>query len=112
LSDLGRYSHTASWTKGNCTVKNGSSAQAVFKAVYDSINNGKPVVVRVKGNGSDGHYIILVGYQNVTNVNALSAKNFLMIDPVKSNFNKGIVSMTTGSTGYSLAGSLQYAIVN
>ncbi len=35
-----------------------------------------------------------------------------MIDPVKSNFNKGIVSMTTGSTGYSLAGSLQYAIVN
>lgn len=112
LSSKGRYSYDASWSKGKCTVKNGSSAQAVFKAVYDSINNGKPVVVRVKGNGSDGHYITLVGYQNVTNVNSLSAKNFLMIDPVKSNFNKGIVSMTTGSTGYSLAGSLQYAIVN
>lgn len=111
-SSLGRYNFTVSWSKGNCTVKNGKSAQAVFKAVYDSINNGKPVVVRVTGNGSSGHYITLVGYKNVTNTNSLSAKNFLMIDPVKANFSKGIVPMTTGSTGYSLASSYQYAIVN
>lgn len=111
-SKLGRYNYTVSWAKGNCTVKNGKSAQAVFKAVYDSINNGKPVVVRVTGNGSSGHYITLVGYKDVTNVNSLSAKNFLMIDPVKANFAKGITSMTSGSTGYSLASSYQYAIVN
>lgn len=112
LSSKGRYSYTASWTKGNCTVKNGKSVHAVFNAVYDSINNGKPVVVRVNGNGSSGHYITIVGYRNVTNVNSLSAGNFLMIDPVRGNFNKGIVPMTEGSTGYSLANNLQYAIVN
>lgn len=105
-----RYSYTASWSKANYTAKTGNSNQAVFKAVYDSINNGKPVVVRVTGNGSSGHYITLVGYQNVTDVNALSAKNFLMIDPVKSLFEKGITPMTSGSTGYSLASSYQYVV--
>ena len=100
------------WAKGNATSKKGSSKQDVFKSAYNAINSGKPVIVRVTGNGSSGHYITLVGYKDVKNVNSLSASNYLMIDPVSSLFNKGVVSMTAGSTGYSLASSLQYIIVN
>ena len=112
LKKAKRYSYTVVWAKGNATSKKGSSKQDVFKAAYNAINSGKPVIVRVTGNGSSGHYITLVGYKDVKNVNSLAASNFLMIDPVSSLFNKGVVSMTAGSTGYSLASNLQYIIVN
>lgn len=106
---LGRYSYTASWSKAGYTSHNGSNKQTVLKALYNSINNGKPAVVRVAGNGSTGHYVCVVGYQNVTNSNSLSEKNFLIIDSASASaFNKGIVSMTAGSTGYSVHSNLQY----
>lgn len=106
----GGTTNTAVWSKAKYESKNGSSKQAVLKACYDNINNNKPVVVRVTGNGSSGHYITVVGYTNVTNVNSLSEKNFKIIDPVKSAFAKGVRTMTDGSTGYSIASSCQYIV--
>ncbi len=107
----GRYGYTVNWSKGGFKSKTGSNKQAVLKALYDSINNEKPAVVRVKGNGSTGHYVAVVGYKNVTDVNKLSEKNFLIIDSAsKTAFNRGITSMTSGSTGYSIHSNRQYAI--
>ena len=109
LSSKGRYSYTAVWSKAGYSSHTGSNKQAVLKALYNSINNNKPVVVRVKGNGSTGHYVCVVGYKNVSNPNSLSESNFLIIDSAsKTAFNRGITSMTSGSTGYSIHSNLQY----
>lgn len=109
LSSKGRYSYTAVWSKAGYSSHTGSSKQAVLKALYNSINNNKPAVVRVKGNGSTGHYVCVVGYKNVSNANSLSESNFLIIDSAsKTAFNRGITSMTSGSTGYSIHSNLQY----
>lgn len=111
IKSKGRYGYTVNWSKGSFASKTGSSNANVFKAMYDSINNGKPVVVRVKGNGSTGHYVAVVGYKDVTNVNSLSEKNFLIIDSAsKTAFNRGITSMTSGSTGYTLHSCRQYVV--
>ena len=107
----GRYGYTVNWSKGSYISKKGADKQAVLKALYDSINSGKPAVVRVKGNGSKGHYVAVVGYKDVTNVNSLSEANFLIIDSAsKTAFNRGITSMTSGSTGYTIHSNLQYII--
>lgn len=111
VKSLGRYGYTVNWSKGKFVSKTGSSKSDVFKALYNSINSGKPAVVRVKGNGSTGHYVAVVGYKNVTNVNSLSEKNFLIIDSAsKTAFNRGITSMTSGSTGYKLHSNKQYVV--
>lgn len=109
LKNKGRYSYTVSWSKAGYTSHKASNKQAVFKALYNSINNGRPAVVRVKGNGSTGHYVCVVGYKNVSNANSLSEKNFLIIDSAsRTAFNRGVTSMTSGSTGYSIHNDLQY----
>lgn len=109
LPSKGRYSYTVDWSKAKYSSHKGSNKQAVLKALYNSINNNKPAVVRVKGNGSTGHYVCVVGYKDVTNANSLFEKNFLIIDSAsKTAFNRGITSMTSGSTGYSIHSDLQY----
>ncbi len=109
LKSKGRYSYTACWSKAGYKSHNASNKQAVLKALYNSINSGKPAVVRVKGNGSTGHYVCVSGYQDVKNVNSLSEKNFLIIDSAsKTAFNRKVTSMTSGSTGYSIHSNLQY----
>ena len=103
LPKVNRYSYDVDWSKGNYTKVKASSTQALYKTLYDSINEGKPIIVHVKGNGSDstyGHWIAVVGYKNVTDPNNLSSKNFLIIDSVKSAFEKGIRLMSEGSSGY------------
>ncbi len=107
----GRYGYTVNWSKGSFTSKTGSTKLDVLKALYNSINNGKPAVVRVKGNGSTGHYVAVVGYKDVKDINDLSEKNFLIIDSAsKTAFNRGITSMTSGSTGYTIHSNKQYVI--
>ena len=111
VKSLGRYGYTANWGKANFITKTGSTKQDVLKAMYDSINNGKPAVVRVAGNGSTGHYVAVVGYKDVNDVKSLSEKNFLIIDSAsKTAFNRGITSMTSGSTGYTVHSNRQYII--
>ncbi len=111
VKSLGRYGYTVNWSKGSFTSKTGATNLDVLKALYNSINNGKPAVVRVKGNGSTGHYVAVVGYKDVTDVDSLSEKNFLIIDSAsKTAFNRGITSMTSGSTGYTIHSNRQYVI--
>lgn len=96
-----RYSYTVCWTKGSYNKKAYTSEQATYKAIYDSISNGVPVVVNVKGGRSSGcHYIAVVGYTNVSNTNSLSASNFLIIDSAKNSTKNGTENM--GTVGYSL----------
>ncbi len=116
LKSKNRYGYSAGWNKAKYVAKTTSSKSTVYKALYDSINKGKPAVVRVKGNGSTGHYVAVVGYKNVTNTNSLNTSNFVIIDSAsKTAFNRGITSMTSGSTGYQLttkanSSLYQYAI--
>lgn len=95
-----RYSYSVVWSKGKYYSKSFNSAQSTYKAIYDSINAGKPVALNVKGRGSKGHYIAVVGYTNVQNVNSLTTNNFLIIDSAKSGKKSGTENM--GSVGYSL----------
>ena len=90
---------SAYWSKANYNSTTCSSAQAVFKSAYDQINNGRPCILHVKGRYSEYHYIVCVGYTNVTDVNSLSASNFLILDVVSS-FPYEIENMAT--VGYSL----------
>lgn len=75
------YNSCASWSKGGYGSTPGvSSAQAAYRACYDSINNNRPAILFVTGSRSTWHYVTVIGYQNVTNANSLSASNFLIID--------------------------------
>lgn len=101
-----RYSYTASCSKASYTKKTSTSQATVYKAIYDNINNGKPVVINVDdgaGKRSTGcHYVAVVGYKNVTNTSNLSASNFLIIDSVG---NGGYTTENLGGLGYYLLSS-------
>ena len=112
VKKLGRYGYTASWVKGDATKKYAKSEKALFKVLYESINDSKPVVLHVSGNGWNGHYVVVVGYQDVTDVNSLSAANFLIIDSDEKAFHYGVRSMTDGDTGYSVHSDKAYAVIN
>lgn len=103
LKSAGRYSYNAVCSKASYTKKTSTSQNTVYKAIYDNINNGKPVVINVDdgaGKRSSGcHYIAVVGYVNVTNTSELSASNFLIIDSVG---NGGYNTENMGSVGYYL----------
>ena len=71
----------ASWSSGNYISKFGGSQLEVYQELIANINAGKPVVIRVCGTRSRGHYVTVIGYTNVTNINNLSAGNFLITDP-------------------------------
>ena len=57
------------------------------------------MIVYVTGRGSTGHYVTVVGFQNISSLDTLSEHNFLIIDPV---FNDGHVAVSLGGVGYSL----------
>lgn len=112
VKSLGRYGYTASWGKANYVSKNSTSTSTVYKAMYDSLKSGKPVIVNVTGGRSTGsHYIAIVGYTNVSDTNSLSAKNFLIIDSAKKA--KKTATENMSSVGYSLHknGSSQYQYI-
>ena len=59
-----------------------SGQQAILRKCYDSINEGRPVILWVTQTSGKQHWVTIVGYQNVTDANSLSLSNFLMLDPV------------------------------
>ena len=71
----------ASWWSAGYNSNFGGSELEVFQQAVANINAGKPVVVRVHGTRSRGHYVTIIGYTGVTNINNLSAANFLITDP-------------------------------
>ena len=56
-----------------------SSEQDAYKFIFQQIENGDPVVVRVTAWSSE-HYVAVVGYENVKTTDSLTASNFLVID--------------------------------
>lgn len=59
-----------------------NSTQAALRMCYDAINNRKPVVLYVTQRGGWQHWVLIVGYKNVSNPNKLNTSQFLMLDPV------------------------------
>lgn len=110
LSSKGRYSHNAVSGKAGYSKKYASSTAAVYTAVYNELNKGKPVIINVKNGRSSGcHYVAVVGYVNVTSSTALSASNFLIIDSAGGGYN----TENLGSLGYTLlkeSGQYKYYI--
>lgn len=71
----------AVWGSGGMVSKGFATQQAALKAVYDQIKAGKPAILYVYGPKAAQHYVTVIGYQNVTNVNKLSMSDFVCIDP-------------------------------
>ena len=59
-----------------------NSTQSALRMCYDAINNRKPVVLYVTQRGGWQHWVLIVGYKNVSNPNNLNTSQFLMLDPV------------------------------
>lgn len=95
-----QYDSSGWFGKANYNKKTSKNQNDVFRAAYDSINAGKPMIVFVKGKRSAWHYITIVGYQNVTSANSLSAANFLIIDSCPGTTTKSAENMQ--KVGYSL----------
>ena len=71
----------AMWSWGKYCSATGKNDNEVYTLAYQNINAGKPFIVYVKGGTNarkvnGGHYVTIVGYQNVTSLNSLSANNF------------------------------------
>lgn len=97
----------AMWSWGKYCSATGKNDNEVYTLAYHNINAGKPFIVYVKGGTNarkvnGGHYVAIVGYQNVTSLNSLSANNFLIIDPSSSAPLTGVENM--GALAYSLNG--------
>ena len=68
------------WSKGGYTTQVYGSELQVLQAAYGQLVAGKPCILHVTGNTSQ-HWVTIVGYQNVTSTSALTAANFVAIDP-------------------------------
>lgn len=68
------------WSKGGYTTNAYGSELQVLQAAYGQIAAGKPCILHVTGSTSQ-HWVTVVGYQNVSSVNSLTANNFVAIDP-------------------------------
>ncbi len=69
------------WARGNYTGYNSYNSElGVLQAAYLQISKGKPCILHVTGNTAQ-HWLTIVGYKNVTDVNQLTAANLVAIDP-------------------------------
>ena len=71
----------AVWSKGQMKTTRPATQQAALKAVYNQIKAGKPAILYVYGPKATQHYVTVIGYQNVTDVNNLKMSNFVCLDP-------------------------------
>lgn len=56
--------------------------QSTLRLVYDSINQGKPVILYVNATSGNEHWVTVVGYENA-DATKLRPENFIVLD---SNF--------------------------
>lgn len=95
-----QYNASGWFGKANYNNKTTRSQAVAFRAAYDSINAGKPAIFWVTGRRSTQHFVAVVGYQNVTSPDSLSAENFLIIDPAPGTATRSAENMK--KVGYSL----------
>lgn len=95
------------WSKGGyrCSSTGYGSLNAVLQEAYRQLALGQPCILNVKSTSSSEHWVCLVGYKNVTNLNALTADNFLAIDPWNG-------QMITVSATYSVKNTYRLGIKN
>lgn len=80
---LGDKDVSCVWSKGGytCSSTGYGSLNKVLQEAYRQLALGYPCILNVKSTTSSEHWVCLVGYKNVTNLNALTEGNFLAIDP-------------------------------
>ena len=72
------------WYWGNYTPEQYyTSKLAAFQRTYDLLNKGQPVIFRIKGTGTNDHYVTCVGYRKGANRSSLTASDFYIIDPAR-----------------------------
>ena len=69
------------WSKGGYITSVYGSEQEVLQAAYGQLLANKPCILHVTGKTGNQHWVTLVGYRNVTAGTALTAANFVAIDP-------------------------------
>lgn len=95
---LGKSQNHASYNQyinckinASCLWTNWKKRSTNIKDIYNEINNNKPVILHVEGiQGTswytgEGHYILIIGYKNITNTNNIKLSNLIAIDPVDAN---------------------------
>ena len=73
---------SAQWGPAKYTSHKKKDKAVTFKKLYDELCNGNPTVAQVKKIGkSNIHYVTVVGFTGVTDLDTLSEENFLILDP-------------------------------
>ena len=94
------------WSKAGYTRDTYTSQLGVLQKAYDELNDRRLPILYVTLRYSKKayeHWVLVVGYQNVTSRDSLTEKNFLVIDP-----NAPDVVKTLGDTGLSGRVTLGY----
>lgn len=113
-------------TAGYNTGNQASSSSELLKIVYDNINIGRPVVLRVfgsqKGDGTyRNHYVVAIGYKANSNPNQLKTSDILILDPANGNIKQTansnptytlLSSRTLRDNGYWTAKSGESNVIN
>lgn len=96
----------ALWSLGGMKSRKYGSQQSGLKKLYDEINAGRPAIAYVYGKNTKQHYVTVIGYQNVTNINSLKMSNFIMLDPgygtQRSLGRYSGLKMTSNNRGYQI----------
>lgn len=90
----------ASWSDGGYDKVYYSDKKTVLKKARKSIDDGRPVILYVRGPRSSEHYVAVVGYTNAGSDSSLTESNFLVIDPIDGAFKKEPQNL--GALGYTL----------
>lgn len=68
------------WGGGDSSFRSVGSDEELLREAYDQILQGKPTVIHVAASYGE-HWIALIGYQDVTDPDALTLDNFIALDP-------------------------------
>lgn len=87
-------------TAGYNDGQGASSELELLQIVYDQINKGRPVMLRVYGSKkSDGtynnHFVVAIGYKASANRSSLSTSDILILDPANSKITSSAGSSET-----------------
>lgn len=95
-----QYNVKCIWDWGQYNMNNDWNENTVYKNVVSNIDAGKPVILRVTGRCPE-HYVTVVGYTNVTDLNNLSNNNFIIMDSGHLN-GRGIELENMGACPFTL----------
>ncbi|MCR5690631.1 MAG: RICIN domain-containing protein [Eubacterium sp.] len=104
----GMYNGVSPYTGSWGTTYYTGAQQVLYKA-YTELKSGRPCVLHVRnntGSGTTNHWVMLMGYQNVTDSSNLSLSNFICIDP----WDGQVFTVTDKYTFYTSGGSTEWRI--